>query len=283
MGTITSACTETPYGASAARASVAAAEQRHTTTSRPSPPSCGQPPTSRRVPLMSNVPAPGLCRIKSSWNHWPPVHNGDTHLVLLGCSALGSAERAAAASRRDRGDGHGRAGACWSFSRCAMLRLCDRCIRRILRGVVSWRGRLSRSPPKRQGVQRWRSHAMRQRKRYWRGVIRRLEASGLGPRQFCKRQRLSEHRLHWWRRRLRRDQGQSRRPSSTRGHGRVRGRGDRGEGSPFLPVGIPFSVGEPIEVVHPRGHVIRVPVIFDATTLGHILAAIDGPAGASGR
>jgi hypothetical protein len=48
-------------------------------------------------------------------------------------------------------------------------------------------------------------------------------------------------------------------------------------------VGIPFSVGEPIEVVHPRGHVIRVPVIFDATTLGHILAAIDGPAGASGR
>jgi hypothetical protein len=36
----------------------------------------------------------------------------------------------------------------------------DRCIRRILRGVVSWNGRLSRIPPKRQGVQRWRSRAM---------------------------------------------------------------------------------------------------------------------------
>ena len=39
----------------------------------------------------------------------------------------------------------------------------DRCIRCILREVVSWKGRLSRIPPKRQGVQRWRSHAMRQR------------------------------------------------------------------------------------------------------------------------
>jgi len=37
---------------------------------------------------------------------------------------------------------------------------CDRCIRRILCGVVSWKDRLSRVPPKRQGVQRWRSHAM---------------------------------------------------------------------------------------------------------------------------
>jgi hypothetical protein len=118
------------------------------------------------------------------------------------------------------------------------------------------------------------------KERYWRGVIRRLEASGLGPRRFCKRQRLPEHRLHWWRRRLRGDQGRSRRPSGTRGG--VRDCGDRRKGSAFLPVGIPFSVGGPIEVVHPRGHVIRVPAIFDAATLGHILAAIDGPAGASG-
>jgi hypothetical protein len=45
---------------------------------------------------------------------------------------------------------------------------------------------------------------------------------------------------------------------------------------------MPFSIGGPIEVVHPRGHVIRVPTIFDATALSHILAAIDAPAGASG-
>jgi len=120
------------------------------------------------------------------------------------------------------------------------------------------------------------------KERYWRGVIRRLEASGLGARRFCKRERLPEHRLHWWRRRLRGDQGRTRRPPSTRSRSRVRDCGDRREGSPFLPVGIPFSVGGPIEVVHPRGHVIRVPAIFDAAALGHILAAIDAPAGASG-
>jgi hypothetical protein len=44
---------------------------------------------------------------------------------------------------------------------------------------------------------------------------------------------------------------------------------------------MPFSVGGLIEVVHPRGHVIRVPAIFDATALGNILAAIDAPASAS--
>ena len=120
------------------------------------------------------------------------------------------------------------------------------------------------------------------KERYWRGVIRRLEASGLGARRFCKRERLPEHRLHWWRRRLRGDQGRTRRPPSTRSRSRVRDCGDRREGSPFLPVGIPFSVGGPIEVVHPRGHVIRVPAIFDAAALGHILAAIDAPAGAPG-
>jgi len=120
------------------------------------------------------------------------------------------------------------------------------------------------------------------KERYWRGVIRRLEASGLGARRFCERERLPEHRLHWWRRRLRGDQGRTRRPPSTRSRSQVRDCGDRREGSPFLPVGIPFSVGVPIEVVHPRGHVIRVPAIFEASALGHILAAIDASAGASG-
>jgi hypothetical protein len=36
-------------------------------------------------------------------------------------------------------------------------------------------------------------------------------------------------------------------------------------------------MGGPIEVVHPRGHVIRVPAIFDSTALGRVLAAIDTP------
>lgn len=118
------------------------------------------------------------------------------------------------------------------------------------------------------------------KERYWRGVIRRFEASGLGARRFCEREGLAAHRLYWWRRTLRR-----RGPCQTqrRGRGRVRdGGGQQGEAS-FLPVGLPLSVGGPIEVVHPRGHVIRVPAIFDPTALSRILAAIDTPAGSSGE
>jgi hypothetical protein len=92
-----------------------------------------------------------------------------------------------------------------------------------------------------------------------------------------------ERRLYWWRRRLRGDQGRTRRPPSIRSRSQVRHRSDRQDGSPFLPVGIPVSIGAPIEVVHPRGHVIRVPAIFDVTALGHILAVIDVPADALGR
>lgn len=136
------------------------------------------------------------------------------------------------------------------------------------------------------------------KEQYWRGVIRRFEASGLGARRFCEGEGLSEHRLHWWRRTLRqRDQDQAGRPGS-KGRGKpvrkkagkpvrggggrpVRGRGDQGSDSAFLPVGLPFSVGGPIEVLHPRGHVIRVPAVFDPAALGRILATIDAAAGAS--
>jgi hypothetical protein len=121
------------------------------------------------------------------------------------------------------------------------------------------------------------------KERYWLGVLRRFEASGLGARRFCEREGMPEHRLHWWRRRLRGDQGRTRRPPGTRSRSRVRHRGDGQDGSPFLPVGFPVSLGAPIEVVHPRGHVIRVPAIFNVTALGHILAAIDAPAATSGR
>jgi hypothetical protein len=53
--------------------------------------------------------------------------------------------------------------------------------------------------------------------------------------------------------------------------------------SPFLPVALPFSVGVPIEVVHPRGHVIRIPAIFDEVALKRILAVLDVSADLSGE
>jgi hypothetical protein len=117
------------------------------------------------------------------------------------------------------------------------------------------------------------------KERYWLRVIRRLEASGLGPRRFCQREGLSEHRLHWWRRTLRgRDRGQARTRRDRGAGGPARGRRDQKGDSAFIRVGLPFPVAGSIEVVHPRGHVIRIPAIFDPTTLDCILAVIDAPA-----
>lgn len=66
-----------------------------------------------------------------------------------------------------------------------------------------------------------------------------------------------------------------------RGSGPVRSRGERGGDSAFVPLGLAFPVAGPIEVVHPRGHVVRVPAVFDAAALGRVLAAIDGLTGVS--
>jgi hypothetical protein len=119
---------------------------------------------------------------------------------------------------------------------------------------------------------------------YWREVIRRFEASGLGVRRFCAQEGLSEDRLYWWRRTLRR---RHRRPVACprqSGAGKADPcRSDRQRESSFLPVAFPVSLGGTIEIVHPRGHVIRVPAIFDPAVLGNVLAAIDAPASVSGE
>jgi hypothetical protein len=120
--------------------------------------------------------------------------------------------------------------------------------------------------------------------RYWRGVIQRFEASGLGVRRFCDREGLSEHRFYWWRRALRRRGScQARRQGGRGRRGGAPPDGNQPSESSFLPIGLPFSVDAPIEVVHPRGHVIRVPAIFDPSALGRILAAIDRPTGCAGE
>jgi len=150
------------------------------------------------------------------------------------------------------------------------------------------------------------------KERYWRKVIRRQGASGLGVKQFCVREGLTEHQFHWWRRTLRqRDQhdahdsrGAGTRNSQAAGKaGPVHGggmpggrlpsghalgdgadnRGQQEENSAFLPVSLPLSLGAPIEVVHPQGHVIRVPAIFDSVALSRILAVLDASAGLSGE
>ena len=115
------------------------------------------------------------------------------------------------------------------------------------------------------------------KERYWRNLIRRYESSGLGTRRFCEQARVPEHRFHWWRRTLRwRDQCHAEGADSDDGVQAIRA-GSEHDSSTFLPVRLPFSLGTSIEVVHPRGYVIRVPAVFDATALQRILATLDPP------
>ena len=114
------------------------------------------------------------------------------------------------------------------------------------------------------------------KERYWRDLLRRYRTSGLGTRRFCAQEGVPEYQFHWWRRTLRqRDQHQPREPRRAIAVSGIH-QGSSAAESPFLPVSLPFSVGSAIEVVHPRGHVIRVPAIFDAAALGRILATLDG-------
>lgn len=148
------------------------------------------------------------------------------------------------------------------------------------------------------------------KERYWRDVFRRQVASGLGVRQFCVQEGLPEHRFHWWRRTLRERGSQDRsgaggnrcrrdsrardsqaagkpgpvrrdriRPERVLSEGAISDmavqRDSQEDRSPFVPVSLPLSLGSSIEVVHPHGHVVRVPVIFDPVALQRILAVLD--------
>jgi hypothetical protein len=122
------------------------------------------------------------------------------------------------------------------------------------------------------------------KERYWRQLIRRHAASGLGTRCFCEREGVPEYQFYSWRRSLReRDQHPPRDRERTRSTCPGGDQLSQQAESPFLALQLPMSLGNPIEVVHPRGHVLRIPACFDATALRRILATLDTPADPSGE
>jgi hypothetical protein len=98
----------------------------------------------------------------------------------------------------------------------------------------------------------------------------------LGTRHFCAQEGVLEHQFHWWRRTLReRDRRAADEESGCHSSPSTKaGRGAENEAE-FLLVRLPFSLETPIEVVHSRGDVIRVPAPFDATVLHRLLLTLD--------
>lgn len=95
---------------------------------------------------------------------------------------------------------------------------------------------------------------------YWRGVLERQRESGKNIRWFCREAGISEASFHSWKRKIVAS-GQDTQPP---------------EGSAvFIPIRMSASAGSALELVHPRGHVLRVPAVFDEGSLHQVLNVLD--------
>ena len=125
-----------------------------------------------------------------------------------------------------------------------------------------------------------------EKERYWRQVLQRQRKSGLSVRQFCLEQRLSEPSFHSWKRTI---ADRDRRGRPTTGDAQTAVGPERSATSQlersddaltqnplggadkqvdaaamFVPLKLSAAASSVIEVVHPRGYLVRVPAVFDA-------------------
>jgi hypothetical protein len=105
---------------------------------------------------------------------------------------------------------------------------------------------------------------------YWRSVLDRQRASGLSVRQFCKESQVAEASFHTWKRKIAR--GDCQESDSSEKVGQERSKAKRvarqtESSEVFIPVRVSAAASSVLEVVHPRGHVLRVPAVFDEGSL----------------
>lgn len=101
----------------------------------------------------------------------------------------------------------------------------------------------------------------------WRRTLDRWKASELGPRDFCRRENVSEPQFHYWRRKIRRRKEpaaitptpKAPRPAPVR----------------FVPLHVAPSAA-PFEILLAGGRIVRVPCAFDPATLRRLVEALEG-------
>lgn len=115
------------------------------------------------------------------------------------------------------------------------------------------------------------------KERYWRKLMGRQRRGGQTVAQFCAGEDVSVHQFYWWQRTLR--ERDRRRPSNgkvgTGKAGQVGARVEKDKEPSFLPVRLALSSPAAIELVHPGGWVVRVPVGFDPKSLRQILLMLE--------
>ena len=121
--------------------------------------------------------------------------------------------------------------------------------------------------------------ASAEKQEYWRSVLRRQERSGLSVRQFCTDHQLSQASFYGWKRKIanrdRRAGVRSERKGRKRSQPETVTKPDENT-AVFIPVRLGAAAGGVLEVVHPRGHVVRVPAVFDENSLRQVLHVLDG-------
>ena len=115
---------------------------------------------------------------------------------------------------------------------------------------------------------------------YWRKTLRRQGRSGLTVRQFCKDHGLSEASFFSWQREIAiRDRQAAGTTESDSLSSREKQAVPRPVNpAPFIPLRL--SGASAMELVHPRGHVLRIPVGFDGDSLEKVLQLLDRERGA---
>jgi hypothetical protein len=119
---------------------------------------------------------------------------------------------------------------------------------------------------------------------YWRKLLRQQEKSGQSVLEFSRQHGLSEASFYHWKREIgRRDKQTSGTTKFGRSQSREKAsRNSRKKNAPrdsstslFIPLQLTSAAASAIELVHPRGHVLRIPAVFDEGCLQQVLHLLD--------
>jgi hypothetical protein len=115
---------------------------------------------------------------------------------------------------------------------------------------------------------------------YWRKMLHRRRRDGVSVRQFCKDHSLSEASFFSWQREI---AMRDRQATDTSENGSSSSRAKQAVAqqvnpSPFIPLRL--TSASAMELVHRRGHVLRIPAGFDGDCLEKVLQLLDRERGA---
>lgn len=118
---------------------------------------------------------------------------------------------------------------------------------------------------------------LQERQAFWQDVLERQRQSSLSVREFCRRNQLSEPSFYSWKKKLRGEHAGNVAPTKTpeKCSEPQRRTPDPTATPVFVPVRISDAGQSLLELIHPRGHVLRVPSDYDPQALQQVLALLD--------